>query len=209
MAEDVSDSDATRPAPQGPGGSLVGPVGIILLLVYLVAMSLVLVYGLVVFWPLPPPAEGQGRAPSLFPAFDWAVSVNPEVRLLLMVALSGALGGLVHALRSVYWYVGNRSLVRSWLAMYVLLPLVGATLAVVFYLVIRGGFFSPQATVQETSPFGFAALAVLVGMFSTQAALKLKQVAGTVFAEPEAGRDPAPAEGQSTLGDRGRERRSE
>jgi len=191
MAEDVPDSEATQTAPQGPGGSLVGPVGIILLLVYLAAMSLVLVCGLVVIWPSP--VAGQDSRTVL--AFDRLVPVNPEVGLLLMVALSGALGGLVHALRSVYWYVGNRSLVRSWLAMYILLPFVGTTLAVVFYLVIRGGFFSPQAGAEQTSPFGFAALAVLVGMFSPQAALKLKEVAGTVFAKPQAGQDPAPGEG--------------
>ena len=195
MAESVPDSEATQLAAQGPGGGLVGPVGVILLLVYLAAMSLVLIYGLVLFWPSPTPAGSQDAYLRIVLAFDWAVWVTPEVRLLLMVALSGALGGLVHALRSVYWYVGNRSLVRSWLAMYVLLPFIGTTLAVVFYLVIRGGFFSPQAGVETTSPFGFAALAVLVGMFSPQAALKLKQVAETILAKPAPGENADTREG--------------
>jgi hypothetical protein len=84
------------------------------------------------------------------------------------VILAGALGSLIHAVRSVYWYVGNRELVWSWLAKYVVLPFLGAALAVVFYFVIRGGFFSPQAGFEQTSPFGFAALAAMVGMFSEQ-----------------------------------------
>lgn len=116
-----------------------------------------------------------------------------EADLLLVVILSGALGGMVHALRSLYWYIGNRDLVRSWLAMYVLLPFVGAVLGLVFYLVVRGGFFSPQAQPEQTSPYGFAALAALVGLFSEQAVLKLKLVAETLLAKTQQGEDHAPA----------------
>jgi IPT/TIG domain-containing protein len=104
---------------------------------------------------------------------------------------AGALGGLGHALRSIYWYIGNRELVWSWLAMYVFLPIHGATLAIIFYLVIRGGFFSPQSTVSDTSPFGFAAVAVLIGMFTSQASEKLREIAETVLAKPPQGKNPA------------------
>jgi hypothetical protein len=99
---------------------------------------------------------------------------------------------LIHDIRSVYWYVGNRHLVKSWLAMYLLLPFAGATLALVFYLVVRGGFFSPHSSVDQTSPFGFAALAVLVGLFSPQAVLKLKDVAETLLSRPQPGANAAP-----------------
>jgi len=51
-----------------------------------------------------------------------------------------------------------------------------------FLCCCRGGFFSPQATVKEISPFGFAALAGLVGLFSDQALEKLKQLATTMLA---------------------------
>jgi len=76
--------------------------------------------------------------------------------------------------------------------MYVLLPFVGSTLGLVFYFVIRGGFFSPEATIEQTSPFGFAALSGLVGMFSEQAVLKLKEVAETLLAQPSSGEDSIP-----------------
>jgi phosphatidylglycerophosphate synthase len=125
-------------------------------------------------------------------AFGHEFEVWDEVRLLWIVILAGALGSLVHALRSVYWYVGNRSLVWSWTGKYILMPFSGSALAVVFYFVIRGGFFSPQAGFSQTSPFGFAALSAMVGLFSEQAVLKLKQVAETVLSRPEKGADSQP-----------------
>ena len=116
--------------------------------------------------------------------------------MIFIVAMAGALGGLAHALRSLYWYIGDRELVFSWLAMYILLPFVGTTLGLVFYFVIRGGFFSPTATIEQTSPFGFAALAGLVGMFSEQAVLKLKEVAETLLSKPQQGRETVLQEGE-------------
>jgi len=126
-----------------------------------------------------------------------------EVRLLLIVILGGALGSLVHALRSVYWYVGNRDLRWSWLVNYLLLPFGGSALAVIFYVVVRGGFFSPQASIQQTSPFGFVALAALVGLFSEQAILKLKEVAETILSKPTLGVDNKPQgeDSSNSLGD--------
>jgi hypothetical protein len=134
------------------------------------------------------PAAAPGRAT----AFGRTFEVWDEVRLLWIVMLAGGLGSLVHALRSVYWYVGNRDLRWSWIGKYLLMPFSGSALAVVFYFVIRGGFFSPQAGFSQTSPFGFAALSAMVGLFSEQAVLKLQQVAETVLAKPERGADSKP-----------------
>lgn len=119
-------------------------------------------------------------------------NVYLETRLLLLVMLAGALGSSMHSLRSLYWYTGNRMMVWSWVAFYLLLPLTGAMLATIFYFVVRGGFFSSQASFDTTSPFGFAALSALVGLFSPQATLKLKEVAETIFSKPEAGSDNRP-----------------
>ena len=180
--------EPAAPKRVGVGASLVGPIGVILITAYLILASVLLLYSLVQFWP--PPAPASSPVAFLF----WTLSVSDEVRLIFIVALAGALGSLVHALRSLYWYVGNRELVWSWLAKYILLPFVGSTLGLVFYFVIRGGFFSPTANIEQTSPFGFAGLGALVGMFSEQAVLKLKDVAETLLAKPEAGKDPATQE---------------
>ncbi len=146
--------------------------------------------------PSPKPSASPTASPVQEPVtvtfFGWQFKVWDEQRLLLLVLLSGALGSILHDLRSVYWYVGNRSLVKSWLAMFIVLPFAGATLALIFYLVVRGGFFSPQSSFKETSPFGFAAFAALIGMFSPQAVLKLKEVAETLLTKPGAGANAQP-----------------
>jgi hypothetical protein len=150
--------------------------------------------------PTPPSANGAGQSsppkkalpdPEVIYFFNGRqpAVIYLETRLLLLVMLSGALGSLMHSLRSLYWYTGNRMMVWSWVGFYVLLPFTGAILAVIFYFVVRGGFFSPQASFENTSPFGFAALSALVGLFSPQATLKLKEIAETIFTKPGAGTD--------------------
>ena len=51
-----------------------------------------------------------------------------------------------------------------------------------------------HTTVQQTSRFGFAAIAVLVGLFSEQAVLKLKQVAESLLTEAPKGEEAKPQE---------------
>jgi hypothetical protein len=165
---------------EGIGKSTVGLPGIILIAVYHILLSLFLLAGLVTF--LSATAEG-----SELEVFNFVFTT--EANLVIVVALSGALGGLVYSLRSFYKYVGNRKLIWSWFAMYILLPFVGTCMGLVFYLVVRAGFFSPEANVDMTSPFGFAALAALVGLFSEQAILKLKDVSETVFTKGEVRKD--------------------
>jgi hypothetical protein len=120
--------------------------------------------------------------------------LSDEERLFLIVMFAGALGGLVHALRSFYWYAGCRKLVLSWTGFYITLPVLGASMATIFYLVVRGGFFSPQSEISDTSPFGFAALGVLIGMFTEQAAVKLKEILETFLSQAPKGTDHAGAE---------------
>ena len=142
--------------------------------------------------PSPSPTASPVQEPVAVEFFGWQFKLWDEQRLLLLVLLAGALGSILHDLRSVYWYVGNRNLVKSWMVMFIVLPFAGATLALVFYLVVRGGFFSPQSSFKETSPFGFAAFAALIGMFSPQAVLKLKEVAETLLTKPGAGANSQP-----------------
>jgi hypothetical protein len=115
--------------------------------------------------------------------------LDEEMRLLLLVVCAGSLGSLVHGLRSIYWYLGNRELVWRWVPKYLIQPFGAAVLAVVFYLVIRGGFFSAESNLQHASPFGFMALRALVVIFSDQAVLKLKKISETLLSKPPAGKD--------------------
>jgi len=129
--------------------------------------------------------------------FGWKQSVSRETLFFVIVALAGLLGGLIHVIRSLSWYVGNRDFRWSWVPFNLLLPVVGALCGTVFYLVLRAGLFSPSTSVDQASPFGFAAVAVLVGLFSEQALEKLRQVASNLFAERPEGEDHVPASGDT------------
>jgi IPT/TIG domain len=142
---------------------------------------------------------GDGSAATVPNGYTYTCWGAVPYRLFLMVAFAGALGGALHGLRSLFWYVGNRDLRRSWLLMYWLLPLSGAAIAVVFFLVAYAGLY----TVQGTGSFILIGLAALVGMFSPQAAEKLKMIAEGLLTSAPTGantvRPQAPTRSAVTL----------
>jgi len=142
--------------------------------------------------PTPTPQLGADQAQAPWTVdFLWdTYTLTTNTALFLIVMCCGSLGSLLHALRSFYWYTGNRKLIWSWVSMYILLPFSGALLATVFYLIVRGGFM-PQQNLGSANTFAFAALGALVGLFSEEATLKLKQIAATVFTAAETGKDSA------------------
>ena len=108
-------------------------------------------------------------------------TISDDLRLILLVILTGALGSCVHAATSFSSYVGNRNLKLSWAWWYILRPFIGMSLALIFYFVIRGGFLSTNTDASDVSPYGIAAVAGLVGMFSKQATDKLKELFDNLF----------------------------
>jgi hypothetical protein len=156
----------------------------------LLALAAVLVlYLLVAVWPPAPPPQvafatttpttapgAPGTTPPTTIAvvsapndpvqlFGWTVRFEREARLFLVVALAGALGGLVYALRSLAWYTGNRNLKYSWLLTYPLQPVVGAALATITYVVARGGLI--VVTTQSSVSFGIEAAGPPIGRDET------------------------------------------
>ena len=124
---------------------------------------------------------------SLDGRFSFVCPAVPDATMVLLILLAGALGGLVHALRSFYWYVGERKLVWNWTTMYVLLPFTSSALGFVFYLVIRAGLYQPTGGTN----YLLVGLSALVGMFSAQATQKLKDVAEGIFTKAHQGADAA------------------
>jgi len=172
---------------------------IVLLAVLGVLAAALVLYSLWAFWPT---SESGGKLASsqTVDYFGWRPTISRDTLLFLVVALGGALGGLIHTIRSVSWYVGNRKLRWSWMLFNILLPVVGALAGTVFYLVLRAGLFSPSTSAGTVSPFGFTAVAVLAGLFSEQAMEKLKQVATQLFSERPVGEDHVEPENPGTAG---------
>jgi len=181
----------------GPGSTVgadwVPQRAVVGLLIAVLLAAAVLLYCTWAFWPTEPTASGataseldQHRRVALLGAH---ISASLDVVLFVIVATAGALGGLIHTIRSLSWYLGNRYLRWSWVPFYLLLPVVGASGATVFYLVFRAGLFSPSTTSTQVNPFGFAAVASLVGLFSEQAMEKLRDVFGSLLVPARAGSD--------------------
>lgn len=190
-------SSALRTCSVGDG--CVPGIVIVLLVISAAVVAGAALYVLWAIWPSGGKAgsigTGGGRATAgsnesvtLF-IFGQKFKTTTDEQLFAIVAVAGALGGLVHTLKSLAWYIGNRNLRWSWVAFYLLTPALGALIATVFYVVTRGGLFSSSAGTDTVSPFGFAALAALVGLFSDQAMIKLKKIAESALSETEPGAD--------------------
>jgi hypothetical protein len=139
--------------------------------------------------------RGKELLDTLPAAYTYTCPAPTGSSLFLMIIIAGALGGCIHALRSLYWYTGQGTLKWRWLPMYFILPFTGAATATIFSLLIVAGFVS-NTTGRGESLF-IIAVAGLVGMFSQQAALKLTDIANAFFTKPGEGRDANPQESLS------------
>jgi hypothetical protein len=154
--------------------------------VYLTAVAVALMYLMVQLWPEADSTEGWTKQVSVF----WLATparVSDDMRLLLLVIITGGLGSFIHAATSFVDYVGNRKFIRSWILWYLLRPLIGSVLALVLYVAMRGGLLSATAGSSDVSPFGVTAVAFLAGMFSKQATDKLSELFSTLFKTSDAG----------------------
>jgi hypothetical protein len=110
-----------------------------------------------------------------------------ESSILTMVILLGALGGTLHLVSSLFKYVGNRRFKRSWILYYLAMPLTGAGLAPIIYLLLRVGIVNPSGVTASGSSLpnlnlmAIYAFALLTGMFSRAATDKLAEIFGTMF----------------------------
>src|SRR6266581_3596337 len=169
------------------GASPVAVAGVVILGALMAAASLLALYGLWRFWPAPPPAIGPAPATAKFSYFSWRLTLTRDQQFFIIVALAGVIGAMLHGLRSLSTYIGERYLFRSWIAYYALLPLVGGLLATIVYLVLRAGLLPGATTSSQPDPYGITAIGALVGLFSAQAAEKLKAVFETLFTKAETG----------------------
>jgi hypothetical protein len=183
----ITHSRARPPERTTIGKSPVSVLGIVVLVVFMAAVALFALYALWRFWPTPPPATGQAPATATFSNFGWRLSLTRDQQFFVVVALGGAIGAMLHGLRSLSTYIGEQYLFRSWIPYYALLPLVGGLIATIVYLVLRAGLLPGGTSGAQPDPYGITAIGALVGLFSAQAAEKLKAVFETLFTKAETG----------------------
>ena len=172
---DTHDGPGTRKA----GEREMGRGSQIALGLLLLVLGVLLLYITVTLWPAVDAAKSN--KPGHVTWFWRSFTLVPDATMMLLVVFVSALGSYVHATVSFSDFAGNRQLASSWMWWYLLRVFVGSSLAVVFYLAIRGGFFSGASTSAEVNVYGIAALSGLVGLFSKQATDKLREIFDTAF----------------------------
>jgi hypothetical protein len=152
-----------------------------ILVVYLVVVGIAAMAAGIWAWRTWEQANAAHRVVSAS-LFGWHFNVSVESSIFLIVVSFGVLGGIVHSTNSLASYLGNRRFITSWAPWYALRPLIAAVLAMLAYVVFRGGFLSTTATAKDVNLFGVAAISGLAGLFSKQVIDKLEDVMQVVFA---------------------------
>lgn len=113
--------------------------------------------------------------------------VVPDSLAVLAVMSSGAFGGLIHSIRSMYFHVIEGDFGQADVIKLILRPFSGAILALIFYLVLRAGLGDGTEKADGgASVMFYTAIGAIVGMFTDQTVTKLKKVAEAILTKPEA-----------------------
>jgi hypothetical protein len=156
--------------------------------IYFLCLAALTFYVLIATWPVVIPWDQNNFAEARMFGFI-RFKASADARLFVTIVAAGALGSLVHCITSFADYVGDRSLKQSWVWYLVLRTPIGIALALLFYLVLRGGLIAPTLseggpnahTATILNPYGLAAVAAMAGMFSKQATDKLAEVFDSLF----------------------------
>lgn len=154
-----------------------------ILKIFLIFLAIIFLYTLYVFWPGLTPNDSCDCSEITF--LFWHLNLTVDTILLILIGVAGALGSLLYALRSLTWHLGKKSADDRWIFWYYAKPLIGIILAEIFYVVIRGGFFSLDASINDANFYTFIGLGGLVGLFSESAIAKLQEIASAIFSIPE------------------------
>jgi hypothetical protein len=119
------------------------------------------------------------------------MSFHPQVVLIAMVLIVGALGALVGGCRRFLYFATRDELTKRDEWSYLIRPLQGAALALIVYFTLRGGYLGQDQNA-PVNPYGVAALSALVGLFTRHAVSKLTDVFDTLFGKPK--EDVAPVQ---------------
>lgn len=116
--------------------------------------------------------------------------IDLNTLILLLVALAGFLGNMIHISASFTNFVGAGKFKRSWVLWYFVKPFTAAALAVGVYIIFRAGFLNAGEAVASVNLYGVVALAILAGLYTDMATQKLKEVFAVVFQSSTTRPDP-------------------
>lgn len=155
----------------------------VLLIIYFIALIALSIAAIIRVWNPAPEVTVQTTAKNAIitvqsPSIKDLIA-NRENYLIVINALFGVLGGSTYGLSSIASWIATNKLERSWLLWYVSRPIIGASLAIIFYLILRAGIIKDIPLTQND--YGFAAISYIVGLIATHAMKKIRDIFDTLF----------------------------
>jgi hypothetical protein len=181
----------------------------LLVSVYTIIVFVVTLYFLVNIWPATPQelASNATTFNATRPVTLFGTGIHfllgPETLIIFIIMFSGIICACVFSFFVISKHIGV-DFNKEYLAWYLLRPLIGAGLPLIFYFLLRGGVLTVGTNLANLNLIGVAAISGLVGMFSENAMYKLKDLADTLFGNPPskpnvtATATTTPAEGTAT-----------
>jgi hypothetical protein len=108
---------------------------------------------------------------------DWRT--NREKNLIIVNTLFGILGGSTYGLASVTTWIGNNKYGKSWTLWYISRPIIGGALALMFFFLLRAGLVGGFPV--NVGDFGFAAISIIIGLLTTTAMKKIRDIFDVLF----------------------------
>lgn len=131
-----------------------------------------------------PPRREEAPATVLYAGSgDKLIHIN--TLLLILVAVAGFLGNMIHISASFTSYIGAGKFRKSWILWYCVKPFTAAALAIAVYFVFRGGFLNMSDDSSNINIYGLMTISILSGLFTDRTTLKLKEVFEVLFRPKE------------------------
>lgn len=108
--------------------------------------------------------------------------------LFLLVLVAGMIGAIIRSSAYLVYFVSKGEFAINYAWYYLFQPFFGAGLALIFYVVLRGGFGS--STIGKNNLYAFAAVAFLSGLFTENVMAKLKLIAESILVSTEKPKPP-------------------
>jgi len=107
--------------------------------------------------------------------------IHINTLLLLLVALAGFLGNMIHIATSLTTFLATGKFDRNWMLWYYVRPFTASALAMGIYFVFRGGFMNMSGDIVNINLYGVMTISLLAGLFTDRATQKLKEVFDVIF----------------------------
>jgi hypothetical protein len=132
------------------------------------------------------PDESGSASPVIDSRKESKVIIHLGTLLLILVAVAGFLGNMIHIATSFTTYVGAEKFRKSWILWYFVRPVTASGLALILYFIFRAGFLNSANDNSNLNLYGVLTLSVLAGLFTDIATQKMKEVFETVFKPKDA-----------------------